>query len=372
MFGFQSIYFFFFLFLIFFVLFLQANIKDKKKYCILCFSLLFLFAGLRGETVGGDLKRYLPEFNNVAHVSFARLFQYGYHEPGYVLYIKLLSLISDNNRAFLIGTSLAAMVGPCVLFYKYSKKPAISILLYYAMGYYTNTFNNVRQSIAMSVAFFIMPYLVERKWWKYVIGCILATCFHYSAIILLVSYPLTYKELNFKRLLFFFLSGIASVYLFTLSAFQYVATFFLTKYDPEELIEERGGTGYSLLLFYLVLLILFTVFYLSKYKSLGGRQRRLLSLFLMFQLLTTIIQMCAPVFSSMMRMAFYFFIPIVTIGVPYIHSLIRGDLNRKIFYIGVFVYAILYMNFVTYAFNKESGSNSQGVIPYVFLNTTIF
>lgn len=372
MFGFQSFYFFFFILLVFYVFFLKGSTKNKRSFCFWCFVVLFLLAGFRGESVGGDLKRYLPEFYNVARSNFAKVFEAGYHEPGYVIYIKLLSLISEDNRSFIVGTALASMIGPCVLIYKYSKNPAVSVILYYAMGYYTNTFNNVRQSIALSVAFCIIPFLVDRKFWKYLFGVLVATSFHYSAIILLVAYPLTSKELDFKRLMIYLLAGLATVYLFTMDIFTYLASFVLSKYDPEELLEERGGQGYGLFVFYAILLVLMSVFYLRRRKKILADQRSFLSVLVVFMLLTTLIQMAAPVFASMVRMTFYFFIPVVMIAVPYISSLIKVKLHRELFNIAVFGYAILYMVFIIYAFNPDSGSNGQGVIPYVLFNTTLF
>ena len=372
MFGFQSFYFFFFIFLVFYVLILKSSTKNKRSFCIWCFVLLFLLSGFRGETVGGDLKRYLPEFYNVAHSSFAKVFDSGYHEPGYVIFIKLLSLISMDNRSFLLGTALAAMIGPFILTYKYSNNPVVSVLLYYAMGYYTNTFNNIRQSLALSVAFCIVPFLVNRKFWKYLIGVLIATSFHYSAIILLIVYPLITRDLSFKRIMVYLASGLVLVYLFTFDIFSYIVTFALNKYDPEELLEERGGQGYGLLFFYSILFLMLSLFYLIKRRYLDTEQRFFLSFMLVFMVLTTLIQMTAPIFSSMVRMTFYFFIPIVMIAVPYISSLIQVKWHRVLFYFSIFGYAILYMALVTYSFNVDSGSNAQGVIPYVLFNITLF
>lgn len=372
MFGVQSFYVIFFVFFALYALVLNKSIKSREKFFLWCFTIFFLLGGLRGETVGGDLKRYLPAFDVVASTAVGKLFEVSHHEPGYLFFEKFLSIFSDEPRFFLLITSFVSLIGPFYMFYRHSKNPVVSILLYYAMGYYTNTFNNVRQSIALSIAFAIMPFLIERKLIKYLIGALFATSFHYSAIVLFVAYPLTSSVLNKKRLLIYTISTTAFVALFTLDVFSYVATYALSKYDPEELLEERSGSGYGLLAFYASIFILLALFYFSKKRGLDSKQCRLLSTIVVFQLLTMAIQMCAPMFASMIRMTFYFFIPVVTIGIPYIHSIIRNKIHREYLYFATFAFAIVYMIFIIYALNPESGSNGQGVIPYVFLETTIF
>ncbi len=372
MFGFQSFYAIFFVFLVFFVLTLKGTVKSRKEYCIWCFMLLFLMAGLRGDTVGGDLKRYLPEFYAVANSSFSRVFEEGYHEPGYVLFIKFLGMISSDSRSFLLGTSFVSLIGPFVLFKKCSTNIAVSVMLYYAMGYYTNTFNNVRQALALSIIFCVIPFLIERKFWKYLLGVILAATFHYSAIVMLVVYFLTDKPLNFKRWVIYAGTSFAFVSLFFFSAFQYVAEVFLMKYDPESLLENSEGSGLGLFAVYFLIFILLSLFYWRSNKRFNNESKSFLSLILLFQLLAAAIQLAAPIFHSMVRMTYFFFIPVVTLSIPFIHDLLKDKIMKSMLYFGAFFLALLYMGYVVYAEVPIEHTNSQATIPYVFINTEIF
>ncbi|MBR1687534.1 MAG: EpsG family protein [Prevotella sp.] len=372
-FGIESFYFYFFFFLIFFVLGCQglfAKSSQRKQFFLACFSLLYLMAALRGITVGGDLKRYLPEFHSVSLSSFQYIIEFGRHESGYLIYIKLLSLISSAERCFLVGTSLASLVGPFYLFYRYSKCPVASILLYYAMGYYTNTFNNVRQSIAISIIFCVIPYLLDRKMWKYIIGVLLATTFHYSALVMLIVYPLINKPIDTKKLLVYAGVGLGVVGVFGYFFLSYVAETFLTRFDPESFMEEGEGPGYGLFFFYVIIFLLISSFYIYQKDKMNSNQCKMMSLFVVFQMFAMIIQLSAPIHHSMVRMTYYFFIPIVTIGVPYIGSYIIKR-NRVVFYLPIFVFAIYYMIRV-YSRAPEYMTNSQGVIPYILIETPIF
>ena len=372
MYGFQSFYAYFFIFLVVYLLILKANVKDRKKYSVWCFILFFLMAGLRGETVGGDLERYLPEFYLVSKSSFNHVLVVGHHEPGYLIYIKLLSLISPDSRMYLLGTSFISMIGPFVLFTKCSKNITISVLLYYAMGYYTNTFNSVRQSIAMSIVFCVIPYLIERKFWKYLLGVIIAMTFHYSALIMLIVYPLSNKALNLKRWAIYSVSSFAIVSLFFFSAFQYVAEVFVTKYDPESIYDDSGRGGYGLFILYLLLFVIMSMYYWKSNKLLNNSSKYFLSIMLLFQLFAAVTQLTAPIFHSMVRMTYYFFIPVCTLAIPFICSTFKNRNLKPIFYVGVFTLAIIYMCTIVYKKTDGYNTNSQGTIPYVFINTKIF
>jgi sugar phosphate permease len=60
------------------------------------------------------------------------------------------------------------------------------------------------------------------------------------------------------------------------------------------------------------------------------------------------------------------------LAVPYSYSIIKSNVNKTLLYILVFGYALFYMTRVVYAYNPNTLSNSQGTIPYVFIEKTIF
>lgn len=372
MFGYQSFYALFFIFLTVYVLILKKVITDRKIYCISCFILLVLLSALRGESVGGDLQRYLVEYIYVARTnSLKSAFDAGYHEPGYLLLIKLISLISPSTRSYLVCTSIISLLGPFILFYRYSKNIAVSILLYYAMGYYTNTFNSVRQSLAISIVFCVIPFLIERKFWKYIIGVIIATSIHYSAGIMLLIYPIFSQPLTVKRLLLFSSTTFTVIFVFFISIFQSVINVFMLKYDMETIVEGSEGKGYGMFTFYLFCFLLISFYYCSNLKKLNKEQTTFLSAMVLFQMLAASIQLSAPVFASMVRMTFYFFIPVVTLAVPSVHNTMKDRTSKTLLYVGAFTIAIIYMGMV-YSYNPQLYSNGQAVIPYVLIDTTIF
>ncbi len=371
--GVESFYFIFFFFLVFYVLILEKvySKPEKKQYFYYAvFLLFFIMAGMRGITVGGDLKRYLPEYYEVINAPFGLLTYYGHHEIGYLIYIKILSLISPTDRSYLIGTSFASLIGPIYMFFKYSKKASVSVLVYYAMGYYTNTYNNVRQSIALSIIFIVLPFLINRDFKKYMIGVLVATSFHYSALVMLVVYPLYTQNISAKRLYIYAFSMLLGVVTFGYTLLGYVSEF-IAKLDPDEFNEEAEGGGYGLFFFYLLIFVAISAFYVTKRRIMTGDQQKMMSMLVLFQIFAMAIQLTAPIFHSMVRATFYFFIPVATLAVPLVYSMTRSQLLKTAFYSLVFAFAIYYMIGV-YSYKPEIDNNSQANIPYVFIDKNIF
>lgn len=371
--GVESFYFIFFFFLVFYVLILEkvySKPKKKKYFYYAVFLLFFIMAGMRGITVGGDLKRYLPEYYEIIGAPFGLLTYYGHHEIGYLIYIKILSLISPTDRSFLIGTSFASLIGPIYMFFKYSKKASVSVLIYYAMGYYTNTYNNVRQSIALSIIFIILPFLINRDLKKYIIGVLVATSFHYSALVMLVVYPLYTQNISAKRIFIYASSVFLGVAAFGYTLLTYV-TEIISKFDPEEFDEEAEGGGYGLFFFYFLIFVAISAFYVMKRRIMTEDQQKMMSMLILFQIFAMTIQFTAPIFHSMVRATLYFFIPVATLAVPLVYSMIRSQMLKAAFYSLVFVFAIYYMIGV-YSYKPEIGNNGQANIPYVFIDKTIF
>lgn len=370
MYGLNSFYTHFFLLYAFFILVISIVHKGNHRGKIVLFTLpLFLLSALRGESVGGDLENYLPNFDAYYYLNnVGDLLGYSSHEPGYVLFAKMISLISPSHRFYLIITSFCCLLGPFFLIYKYSNAPGLSFIMYYSLGFYTNTMNNIRQSLAISICCFAVPFILDKQYRKFILLVAIATMFHYSAALFLFSFFLSGKELSFKRFFFVLGSGIGIYCVMGLSLLQYVMTFAIFKYDPEALLD-KPSSGWSLLFFYGVLLVLEILVYVAQEKKLEPDARTHYSALIYFQLMAVLCQLYAPIYSSMTRAALYFYIPII-IAVPNFIGLFRR--NRPLLSMIVSVLCFIYMCTFVYVYSETTGSNSQGVIPYVLIDEKIY
>ena len=244
--------------------------------------------------------------------------------------------------------------------------PYFSFLLYFTLGFYTNTFNNVRQSIALSICFLSIEFLLNRNFRKFCLTVIIAAMFHYSAVFFLILYPLVSKELKIKNVLCILGGGIVLYIVSSVTIVAFLLNVLAFKYDAETVMLSSEGSGWGL--FYMYALILVGELYLFSTVGNNNDKKRELSFFVYMQLLAVLFQMYAPLFASMTRLTFYFYIPII-IAIPYLANTFKS--LRWIIISSGIALGILFLG-MTYSKSDATGSNSQGVIPYVFIDKTIY
>jgi len=368
MYGFESFYFLFFLLYLLYGILIDSNIVGKKVKIMVLFLPLFLLAALRGDTVGGDLSNYLPVFDAASHVTkFKHLMWISNTEPGLKILDYIINQFSSTHRAFLICTSIISLIGPAYLIYRYSRNPLFSILLYYSLGFYTNTFNNVRQAIAMSICFFAVPYIFDRKVWKFLIIALFAFCFHYSALIFFGLYPIVRYVHNLKSIFVLFFGGVLLFWGSKHIIMEFIANSMLVRYNPESILDSTGGWG--LFVLYLLILVVEILLYYIKISKLNVTIKQRALFFISLQSLSVIIQMYATMWGSMTRATHYFFI-LGILAIPFFISLYK-EKEQKIYYAFILILTMFFMSKV-YSYNQNTRSNSQGVIPYVFLDVQLF
>lgn len=364
MYGLKSIYVTVFLLLILALPFIMLmgggkNRRVQQKFGLLfLFFVLYFFAAFRAETVGGDLEHYIPHFREICSViNFSDIFDLrsSNYEPGYTILCWLISRISNSVFVFLAITSFISLVGPFSLAKRYSVWPCVSILIYIMLGFYTNTYNNVRQSIAISIIFCSIPYLLSKKTIKFLLFVALAGSMHTSALVFVLAYLIRYIPISFKSFTVSLAAGYAVSTVSGIVIVQYLGSLFLSKY--EELLGE--GHGKTLMIIY-IFITMCALFVYKKKQIIRNEEHT--TLFIRFILAATIIQMFAIYFSSIVRLTYYFYIPIIVL-LPNLLRTIRNVTTRRIVCVCIF-FVLLYYMAAVYSYLPDTNSNSQGVIPY--------
>lgn len=338
---------------------------DRFFFKIICVVLLIL-AACRGESVGGDLDNYLPHFDMVKSMtSFTEIVKVSGYEPGYCLLVHVIGRIIPSERFFLIITSVLSLLGPFYVVKKYSRIPYISLLLYIAFGFYTNTFNNVRQALAISIILFSVPYILDRKFFKFIIIVLLASTVHLSAIF----FPIVYVAYSFRitniRFLFFVFVIPVFVFLFGNVIIDALISIFFTKYDvfDREAIETlSSGSGYALLAFYIIIAVISYIWYVK----ICGAKSRVAHLLMWCMMLSVCVQSSATVMATLTRLAHYFFIFVILFA-PLILSTMNKS-YRSFYATTIVIVAYLYFMVLIMKIDLSVGTNSQAVVPYIFLN----
>lgn len=179
---------------------LKFTFPQKKWQLILItivFLVLFLISGFRDGS-GTDYSNYQYLFYSYINggSDWKRL------EIGFQLIFKFIKFFSDNDRYFFVITSFLILFLNTLGFLKYSRSTLLSIFLFVTFYYFFNSWNGIRQFLAMSLILcFSTKYLAERNILKYVVSVLFASLFHVSALFMLPAY-FANKKLNIRHILF--------------------------------------------------------------------------------------------------------------------------------------------------------------------------
>lgn len=305
---------------------------------------LFLISALRGDTVGTDLENYLPAFETINSLIWSDILLIGW-EPGYVLFNKLLGLfLADNYRIFFIATSLFVVIGYLSFICKYSKKSWLSVFLFIALGYYLNSFNIIRQSMAMVIVLHGFIYIKKRRFWKYLLCIMCAMLFHKTAIICLLPYFLY----NMRPSIGNFAIMLVVSYLLSFSAGPMLLSYVIDTSFSTYSLDGEASSGYGMLTF-LLFITLLCIWYSSKRGEYNLENQLLI--------LACCLQFFSIQFSLFSRIVVYFSIILIVL-IPNLIVEIKSLKYRLFIEACVVAVAILYFYMIVLS------KDLSGVVPY--------
>jgi hypothetical protein len=131
-------------------------------------------------------------------------------EIGYYYLNKIIHYTNSEYAIFFV-TSILIMY----LFYKtlskYSKNILLSITFFLCLGMYTTSFNILRQYIAIGLIFYSLIFIASNK--KYIF-LILAILFHYTAIIIVPFYIVSFKSFSKRNYFLLFIGAIIAYFIY--------------------------------------------------------------------------------------------------------------------------------------------------------------
>ncbi|MDI9760074.1 EpsG family protein [Acinetobacter baumannii] len=172
--------------------FFNINFKVNKKITIFFevsfFALLVFIAGLRGN-VGTDTQEYLRFWYGLAPLYSYDSDYYSNFELGYKFVFSIIKIFSNSDITFLLFNALLALVPLYIGLKKIlNDQVLISLIIYYSVFFIPYTLNGMRQAIAMGLFVFVLPYILSKKSIHVIFTAILASLFHSSGFLILVSY----------------------------------------------------------------------------------------------------------------------------------------------------------------------------------------
>lgn len=178
------------------------NKSLKKILIILALLIPSILAGLRDYSIGNDVLLYGNKWFERSYLysslfDFLEKAQEYSMDIGYATVNWCISRFTNNPHVFYFAYEFLQLV---VLYFALKPfKDKISLpyaYLIYFFYYYNNSYNLLRQIMAIILVLFSYKYVVSRKLIKFIIVILLAFSFHSSSIVGLALYPLSWTIEN--------------------------------------------------------------------------------------------------------------------------------------------------------------------------------
>lgn len=164
----------------------SRELSDNRRWYYFFGILLCLFYCF-GYMTGTDWRVYEDLYNTL---DFSK-FYYGYsYEPGYYLYMMIFRMLGVGFWPFFILTKSLLF---CVIYktiFDYCKSSGYVTIMYFLpwFGMYLFIDNPMRNFIAIGIFILSFRYIIQRKFWKFMLCMLLAASFHFSALFIIPFY----------------------------------------------------------------------------------------------------------------------------------------------------------------------------------------
>ena len=187
-----------------------------KKIILVCSNALLILAlsffyGFRSINVGTDTLSY----NNIFY-DIKQNFYFGvkFYEPLYVLLNVFCYSICGDFNFFLTIVGLIIFTNTIISINAISKNKLISYFCFVGIGFYFQSFNIIRQWLALSFILVGLIFLLKKnKDYLFVVFVLIAFCFHKSALIAGVFLLFRNIKFEYKTFLFFLIGSSILIFL---------------------------------------------------------------------------------------------------------------------------------------------------------------
>lgn len=170
---------------------LSGKPKQKKVLLSIIFLLFVFQDGLRWET-GTDWMAYLGYFLEIPEYSWFTF------EPGYDILNKVIKILFNDYSFFLVIHAIIIYSIYFAAITKLSDLPIVTLLIFYSLTIGYMGMN--RQHIALAICMYSITFILNKEKYKFLITILMASLFHFSALMFLICYTLN-RKLNGKVIL---------------------------------------------------------------------------------------------------------------------------------------------------------------------------
>lgn len=178
---------------------------DRRYQHIVSLMLIILIsiiAALR-YNVGMDYLSYDEIFNSIKYGNGNDI------EPGFYALCRFVNLIGGTSQLMFLVCSIFTLLIYYKAFRFLSNNIVLTLSVFILFGQmYLNTFNAIRQCVAIAIFCYSIKFIIEKKCLKYLFCIIVASLFHMTALLLIPLYWILTKKWNFIVKIFILLVSI--------------------------------------------------------------------------------------------------------------------------------------------------------------------
>ena len=170
------------------------NEKIKKYIDITLIVFLCIITGTRYNLGGYDYGQYEVTYNYVPKLWDFNFFTVGSaygmwnFEPGYLFLCSIFKTIGFTYYGFTLICSIIFYICLYKGLRKYTKNFTFLIIIFLYKLFIFQTFVLTRQMLCLGGFYVLLKYLINKKFWKYLIGCLLLSTIHTSSLIFIPVY----------------------------------------------------------------------------------------------------------------------------------------------------------------------------------------
>ena len=297
--------------------------------------LIFIFLALRYD-FGNDYRAYFDSFFEVSQVQkidFNYLLM-NFFEPGWVLTNWLF-----RHIGFFSMTAILAFIS-CVVYYIFIKKYVPVKCYWFAIFIYifNPTFllidsSAMRQSVAIILFIFSLDYIYKKDFPRYFLCIFVAALFHFSAIILLPVFLITFFNKRVQKISGIFIFSLyLLLFIFGDALSPHISQFVTLFYEKYEFYQEKGkiSSGLGFLYYSIILLI---VLYSEK------AQNREVELIFKIAIVYFLLMPLGIIIEMSGRFGMYF-APAIIIVYPNILNKLKGSVKKISFLLLIILFTI--------------------------------
>ena len=166
---------------------------------------LAFFVGLSDMFGGYDRYIYGEAFDNIADITTVKgsyidsgvFVTYFAGEFGYTLLNVLISFITENRYIFILIVTLIIYSCLYVSLKRYAENYPMAIILFLGLWFFFS-FTYLRQVLGATIVWLGIQYVVERKFWKFLLVLLIGVSMHNSAIIFFPLYFIPIRKFSPK------------------------------------------------------------------------------------------------------------------------------------------------------------------------------